>query len=403
MVHKVAVILFHRLDSDSAAANIYSQYQLVKHLETTGSLEKVFCLSKNKSLDIPNNKVIDLSENMFYKILNRTLTFLFRQKSRVLREIIFEWFVNLKLPFANTTKIYFSKPLFPRTCLLANKHNVPVYVRASIAHPRFNLNLIEKEASKFKVESNSSYSDLTRIKRIEACLERCNYLLINLRDKKNNFLFNTYRAFEKKIIPYKTMYVRLPRKPIIVSGLNEEQKFIHISHGNLIKGIPYILKAWKEFKTRSNNKAQLHIIGSLDKDITILLESLKYMELESVYFHGNHEDPFNLIQNPLAFINCSLSEAGPSTIMEALSFGIPVITSSNCGLSDLVVDYHNGIKFNYDSLEELVDSLNWFVINVKKRNQLGRNAINSVDEFSLSYYKDEFTKILIADEVSHSR
>ena len=63
------------------------------------------------------------------------------------------------------------------------------------------------------------------------------------------------------------------------------------------------------------------------------------------------------------FINCSESEGIPVSIMEALSFGIPVIATNVGGTSEVVIDGYNGFLLDKDFLEidlkqMIVDFLN---------------------------------------------
>lgn len=76
------------------------------------------------------------------------------------------------------------------------------------------------------------------------------------------------------------------------------------------------------------------------------------------------------------FINVSSSEGIPVSIMEALSFGIPVLATNVGGVSEIVFDSYNGWLLKEDcSIEEIVKRIkNYFILSISDISVLRKQA-----------------------------
>ena len=83
------------------------------------------------------------------------------------------------------------------------------------------------------------------------------------------------------------------------------------------------------------------------------------------------------------FLNVSEYEGVPVSIMEAMSFGIPVIAMNVGGASEIVQDQYNGKLLNKDfSIEELCESISYFInINDSTMRNYRKNARNTWESF----------------------
>ena len=83
------------------------------------------------------------------------------------------------------------------------------------------------------------------------------------------------------------------------------------------------------------------------------------------------------------FLNVSEYEGVPVSIMEAMSFGIPVIATNVGGTSEIVQDQYNGKLLNKDfSIEELCESISYFInINDSTMRNYRKNARNTWESF----------------------
>lgn len=168
------------------------------------------------------------------------------------------------------------------------------------------------------------------------------------------------------IINQKTEVHRLGTSRQKVYDYKKQKKFTIVSCSNIveIKRIDKLINAlslikglnikWVHFgdgvlsdKIQSKASRQL---TSIDFQFKGHLENHRILE----WYENNQVD---------LFINCSESEGIPVSIMEALSFGIPVIATNVGGTSEVVIDGYNGFLIDKDFLEidlkqMIVDFLN---------------------------------------------
>lgn len=114
-----------------------------------------------------------------------------------------------------------------------------------------------------------------------------------------------------------------------------------------------------------------------------LFQDLSEIEKLKIHWHGavSNSDLHQWFSSHKVdlFINVSSSEGVPVSIMEALSYGIPVIASAVDGNPEIVEHNHNGFLLSeYPDLKELADAiLNYYHSKSEIKEQLKLNAYNS--------------------------
>lgn len=165
-----------------------------------------------------------------------------------------------------------------------------------------------------------------------------------------------------------------------------KRAFLYCGRIGTNKGVDIILKAWCCLKDTFNERCPaLWIIGgNLDE-----IENLK-ASLSNRYNLKNYEEQGDLIwwgyldQRGIstlmlkahALIMHSSYEPGGRVIIEALSSGIPVISTS-CGFgADYIYDWYNGFQVPYGDINFLYHVLSLFIKQPYLSNMLGLNAKN---------------------------
>ena len=173
--------------------------------------------------------------------------------------------------------------------------------------------------------------------------------------------------------------VSTPADPVI---------FLHVSFMNLIKGIPYLLDAWRDFRSRSTQPARLWLAGSMDRQIQRLLET-RYRALPDLVVHGYVPDLSSVYTGADVFLSPSVADAGPTTILEAMATGLPVIASRNCGFSTLIQEGENGFTYAYQDTARLSELMSVCVEDRRKLARMGEKARSLLPASSLADYADE--------------
>jgi glycosyltransferase involved in cell wall biosynthesis len=73
-------------------------------------------------------------------------------------------------------------------------------------------------------------------------------------------------------------------------------------------------------------------------------------------------------------------EGIPRSILEALSVGLPIITTNTPGCKETVLENKNGILINPQDLDALVAAMEFFITNKSKIKEMGINSRKYAEE-----------------------
>ncbi|SCJ98228.1 GDP-mannose-dependent alpha-mannosyltransferase [uncultured Clostridium sp.] len=149
-----------------------------------------------------------------------------------------------------------------------------------------------------------------------------------------------------------------------------------------VKGLDLLLESWRQMQ-KAGFEIPLVIVGdgSLKKD----LED-EYSDLRSVKWVGEDKNTSKYYKNARLLINTSEYEGISNTILEAQSYGIPVVASNVGGNKDLISNYKNGILFERDS-SDVIKTICEIYFNEKKILDMKSN--------SLEYIKNHYIENII--------
>ncbi|MDA9297876.1 glycosyltransferase family 4 protein [Pseudomonadales bacterium] len=115
-------------------------------------------------------------------------------------------------------------------------------------------------------------------------------------------------------------------------------KYLHVSNMSPLKGIQYIIEA---FKMMSDLDCELWLVGPMPNEIKLqkLINSTP-----KVIYHGYvSEDELPAIYNQCdVFVHPSLSDGWAMTVLQAMASGVPPIVSDMTGAKEVVNDGSNG-------------------------------------------------------------
>lgn len=154
-----------------------------------------------------------------------------------------------------------------------------------------------------------------------------------------------------------------------------------------VKGLDLLLESWRQMQ-KAGFEIPLVIVGdgSLKKD----LED-EYSDLRSVKWIGEDENTSKYYQNARLLINTSEYEGISNTILEAQSYGIPVIAANIGGNKDIISNYKNGILFERDS-KDVIKTICEIYFNEKKILDMKSN--------SLEYIKNHYIENIIGKYIN---
>ena len=188
--------------------------------------------------------------------------------------------------------------------------------------------------------------------------------LYTITQSANTYLEDTY-GFNKEILKVSRLGVN-DRNIITKNSPPNSLNIVSCSFLTDVKQIDKIIESVKILATQMKDRSfsWVHIgDGPLYNDLVVLakqeldiLDNVKYNFVgnytnEKVYeFYAEHEVD--------VFLNVSLSEGVPVSIMEAMSCHIPIVAPNVGGVEDMLVDEYNGFLLSRECLvDEIVVSL----------------------------------------------
>lgn len=169
---------------------------------------------------------------------------------------------------------------------------------------------------------------------------------------------STYKTKELIILPNMIDYPekqKIDKSPEVIT-------FLFFGLITEAKGIFDLIQVIAANKNKYRGKIKL-LIGGNGK-VEKLLSLIKENEIEDiVVFLGwvNGEKKVNALNRADVYILPSYIEGSPVSILEAMSYGLPIISTKVGGIPELVKNKENGLLIDAGNLEQIEMALDWFV------------------------------------------
>lgn len=167
----------------------------------------------------------------------------------------------------------------------------------------------------------------------------------------------------------------------VVSGapptLAEADFLLFVGELSSRKGVPVLLRAYESLGRR---RPRLMLVGRRTPDTLTQLPTGAEMHLD-----WPHEHVLAAFRRCLfAVLPSVVPDACPTTVLEAMAAGRPVITTSIGGIVDLVVDEESGLLVPPGHDHELAAAMGRMLADRGLRNQLAAGALERVRAFTAS-------------------
>ena len=168
-------------------------------------------------------------------------------------------------------------------------------------------------------------------------------------NKKTDYLYNACTTV--KAIEYK----------------QHNKTIAYAAHMNTNKAYDILLKAFAQIKDSYPDwKLIMMGDGEVEKAKKMAQElNINDQVIFTGYITGKEKETY--FQKASIFCMCSYQEGFPMVVLEAWSYGIPVITTPVGGLPDVIEEGKNAITFNFGDYQELAKKLELLINNYDKR------------------------------------
>lgn len=177
--------------------------------------------------------------------------------------------------------------------------------------------------------------------------------------------------------------------------LSFEDKSYLVCVGRLDKNKNYILliKALAVLKQNGINY-NLVLVGTGDEKNNLVEEAEKLGISDRVYFTGYQTNPYKYISHAKLLCVTSISEGWGMVITEAMALGIPFVTTPVAGASEELADGGRcGLVAGYNPVE-YAEAVKKLLTNQELYEQMSKNCIENVKQYSAENYAENFMKLL---------
>jgi GalNAc-alpha-(1->4)-GalNAc-alpha-(1->3)-diNAcBac-PP-undecaprenol alpha-1,4-N-acetyl-D-galactosaminyltransferase len=163
------------------------------------------------------------------------------------------------------------------------------------------------------------------------------------------------------------------------SATNGITEVLAVSRDHPQKNLDFLLQSWK-YVEESMDKSRLSIIGPID--VNRLKELAVELNLENARILPRTDQLDAHYKEATLFLSTSHFEGFPNVVLEAISFGIPVVTTPSC---DVVQDFANaGACFVEHSKNprEFAQTIIKILSNQEMLSQMSQNALELSKKYS---------------------
>ena len=267
---------------------------------------------------------------------------------------------------------------------------VTIVERAS-THIRTQMNLLAQEYEKFGVSTNIEFPAM--ISRCEEEYSLADYIVVPSQFVFDSFLANGFPPEKLLLVQFGVDTDRFSPHP---RELREEFRLLFVGRIGLRKGAQYLLSAWNKLKL---NNACLELIGHVEPTFKKVLYGFR--NVQNFQITGFSREPAKKFAEADVFVFPSIEEGSALVTFEALSSGLPVITTPNSG--SVVRDGLDGFIVRARDTNALAEKIEYLYQNRDVLRSMSAQARSRALQFTWDSYGERlisaYKKILGGESV----
>jgi glycosyltransferase involved in cell wall biosynthesis len=225
-------------------------------------------------------------------------------------------------------------------------------------------------------------------------LQKTSYLIVLSESWQNYYISRC------QLNPNQVIVLHNPVEYPAIASIADKQKektpikLLFLGKINQRKGIYDLLESFAAFQNNTSIPTKLLIAGSGEIESAIkLAEELKIAG--DVDFLGwiDSTQRNQLLSEVHTFILPSYNEGLPMALLEAMSWGLPIITTPVGGIGEVIKHQETGLIIEPGNTTQLTDAIKLLVTDNSLRLTLGTNARTKVSQFSVDNYSHSLSEL----------
>lgn len=175
---------------------------------------------------------------------------------------------------------------------------------------------------------------------------------------------------------------------------HDKLRFVFVGRINEVKGIYDVLDCLHKYKDILRDKVELHI-GGIGDEVRFQKAINDYDLSSMVVQHGwlKGDEKVGLFCSSDVFIHPSHFESFGIAILEAMAYGLPVVTTLIGGIPDFFEDKKSGIAVTPGNVDEIYNAILLFVNNRELILQMGSYGREIARQFTPSHIEQQLQNI----------
>lgn len=180
---------------------------------------------------------------------------------------------------------------------------------------------------------------------------------------------------------------------------NTTPRLLFLSNLMVSKGVLVLLDALKNLHDKGYN-IYCDFIGGATQEIGVdrfIKEVEKRGLVKMVKYHGVKTgiEKASFFEKADLFVHPTTDDCFPLVLVEAMQYGLPIVTTDEGGIPDIVEDGVNGLVARRQDPESLADCIEKIVIDAELRLQMGQNGLHKFNScFTIDCFERNFVEIM---------
>ena len=363
----------------------FHAFELAKNLHNKNYLSQIVTSYPKNSLEraIPKSKISSL---LFKEIFKKIIDYLpyadLRNKANFYNDDFFDFIASKNINFDNIDILIGWSGFSKRSFLKIKKNNCIKILERGSSHIEFQYEILKNEYIRLGMKPNLPSNEIINKELYE--YELADYICVPSNFSKKTFI---EKGFEESKI--KVIHLGVDTSKFFPINKKKNENFSILSTGevSIRKGSHILLEAFNELNLKN---CQLIFVGNIENGLKKYLN--KFASNKSIFFlKPVKENQLNKIYNKAnIFILNSLEDGFGMVIPQAMSCGLPIITTTNTGASEIIEHNKEGFIIPTKNKEKLKEKIKILYENENLSKEMSKNSLKKINNnFSWLSYGNE--------------